>query len=133
MELIDRRAFFESINKRFCEPCKAEGKDYNGAVCRSCWVDDMCGEVDDFPANDVCAQIMWERDTAMRQLEEHGIPFCGVAPDVVEVVRCKDCANFEREFPGYGYCYHWDYEQGMSPNEVEYNDFCSYGERRHDG
>ena len=47
-----------------------------------------------------------------------------------EVVRCKDCKNFERKFPGYGYCYHWDYEEGMSPNEVEGDDFCSYGERK---
>ena len=45
-------------------------------------------------------------------------------------VRCKVCKNFERKFPGYGYCYHWDYEEGMSPNEVEGDDFCSYGERR---
>lgn len=36
-------------------------------------------------------QIKWERDMAMQQLEEHGIPFCGVADDVVKVVRCKDC------------------------------------------
>lgn len=50
--------------------------------------------------------------------------------DAVPVVRCKDCTNFERNFPGYGYCYYWDYEQGMSPNEVEDNDFCSYGERK---
>ena len=53
--------------------------------------------------------------------------------DAVEVVRCKDCTNFERKFPGYGYCYHWDYEPGMSPNEVEDDDFCSYGERKHNG
>lgn len=54
------------------------------------------------------------------------------APTVaaVEVCRCKDCTNFERKFPGYGYCYHWDYEPGMSPNEVEDDDFCSCGERR---
>ena len=50
--------------------------------------------------------------------------------DAVEVVRCKDCNNYERKFAGYGYCYHWDYESGMSPNDVEDNDFCSYGERR---
>jgi hypothetical protein len=49
---------------------------------------------------------------------------------IADLVRCKDCTNFERKFPGYGYCYHWDYEQGMSPNEVEDDDFCSYGERR---
>ena len=50
--------------------------------------------------------------------------------DAVEVVRCKDCACYEETCPGYGYCYHWDYEQGMQPNQVEADDFCSYGERR---
>lgn len=62
--------------------------------------------------------------------------------DAVPVVRCRDCAAFEKkgEYPAgmleypdgmsYGYCYHWDYEQGMSPNQVDGNDFCSYGERR---
>lgn len=62
--------------------------------------------------------------------------------NAVPVVRCKDCVAFEQkgkypagmpEYPGempYGYCYHWDYEQGMSPNQVDGNDFCSYGERR---
>lgn len=61
----------------------------------------------------------------------------------VEVVRCKDCKHceakrmpmpgdtFDQEYTFY-YCYHWDYEPGMSPNEVEANDFCSYGERRTD-
>lgn len=58
----------------------------------------------------------------------------GDAPtvDAVEVVRCKDCQQFEPTCPGYGYCYHWDYEPGMSPNEVEDDDFCSYGKRRED-
>lgn len=62
--------------------------------------------------------------------------------DAVPVVRCKDCVSFEQkgkypagtpEYPDempYGYCYHWDYEQGMSPNQVDGNDFCSYGQRR---
>lgn len=48
----------------------------------------------------------------------------------IEIVRCKDCARYEETCPGYGYCYHWDYEQGMSPNQVESDDFCSYGERK---
>lgn len=38
-------------------------------------------------------QIKWERDMAMQQLKEHGIPFGGVADDVVKVVRCKDCVR----------------------------------------
>jgi hypothetical protein len=50
-----------------------------------------------------------------------------------EPVRCKDCNNYERKFAGYGYCYHWDYESGMSPNDVADNDFCSYGEKRREG
>lgn len=62
--------------------------------------------------------------------------------DAVPVVRCKDCVAFEQkgkypagmpEYPDempYGYCYHWDYEEGMLPNEVDGDDFCSYGERK---
>lgn len=58
--------------------------------------------------------------------------------DAVPVVRCRDCIAFEEigKHPTnnggtpFGYCYHWQYEQGMSPNEVDGDDFCSYGERR---
>ena len=50
--------------------------------------------------------------------------------DAEEVVRCNDCKHYEEQCPAYGYCYHWDYEQGMSPNSVDPDDFCSYGERR---
>ena len=56
----------------------------------------------------------------------------------VPVVRFRDCIAFEEigKHPTnkggtpFGYCYHWQYEQGMSPNEVDGNDFCSYGERK---
>lgn len=58
--------------------------------------------------------------------------------DAVPVVRFRDCIAFEEigKHPTnkggtpFGYCYHWRYEQGMSPNEVDGNDFCSYGERK---
>ena len=59
--------------------------------------------------------------------------------DAVEVVRCKDCQHFEKKWSyhntpsediGCGYCWHWEYETGMSPNQVVGDDFCSYGERR---
>ena len=46
--------------------------------------------------------------------------------EAVEVVRCKDCRNYDDG----GYCWFWKYETGMSPNEVEPDDFCSYGERK---
>lgn len=59
--------------------------------------------------------------------------------DAVPVVRCRDCIAFEEigKYPDnegtpFGYCYHWEHEQGMSPNEVDGNAFCSYGERKVD-
>lgn len=48
--------------------------------------------------------------------------------DIVKVVKCKDCIHFERKSQCHGYCYYWDYEQGMSPNTVENDDYCSNGE-----
>lgn len=58
--------------------------------------------------------------------------------DAVPVVRFRDCIAFEEigKYPTnkggtpFGYCYHWQYEQGMSPNEVDGDDFFSYGEKK---
>ena len=52
-EHIDREAFLKDIEERYCLPCKEVGKDHKGCKCRACWVDDMCGEVIDAPAEDV--------------------------------------------------------------------------------
>ena len=65
----------------------------------------------------------------------HIIKHISPTVDAVPVVRCRECISFEKigELPDgmpFGYCYHWDYEQGMSPNQVDGNDFCSYGKRR---
>ena len=54
--------------------------------------------------------------------------------DAVEVVRCKDCTKFKQTgkyYNGtpYGYCYHLYYEPGSSPNELDGDDYCSYGKR----
>lgn len=43
------------------------------------------------------------------------------AADVVEVVRCKDCINFEQGI--IGWCN--EFERG-----IYCDDFCSYGERK---
>ena len=73
----------------------------------------------------VLGQIRWERDTAMQQLEEHGVPFCGKADDVVHVVRCKDCKYCDPEN------HHCDHPAGtMVYFPKKPDDFCSYGERR---
>ena len=74
----------------------------------------------------VLEQVRWERDVAMKQLEEHGIPFGGKAPDVVKVVRCKDCKYWEQCKDYEPYCNHWG--NMMADTKADY--FCSYGERR---
>lgn len=55
-------------------------------------------------------QVRWERDMAMAQLEEHGIPFCGVAKDVIKVVKCGECKRFFRVFKEdeSGFCMYLD-------------------------
>ena len=72
--LADVDALIADIEKRYCEPCKAEGKDYNEVACRACWVDDMRLEIDG-------ASVV----------------------DAVEVVRCKDCKHWVHS-DDVGYC-----------------------------
>ena len=50
---IEREAFLEDAEERYCLPCKGAGKDHNGLKCRACWVDDMCGDIIGAPAADV--------------------------------------------------------------------------------
>jgi hypothetical protein len=129
-EYIERGAFIADIQERLCKPCKEEKRDYHGIACRACWVDDMRMEIEDATAADLVSkgvyeQVKWERDMAMQQLEEHGIPFCGVADDVVNVVRCKDCRFYgnEERHPYGGEC---EWFGAL----VERNNFCFYGERK---
>ena len=97
--------------------------------------------VDELPAVDavyrgVFDQVLWERNTAFEQLEEHGIPFGGTAPDVVKVLLCAFCAKFDTS--GYdnsneddlllqvGHCKYWGKRtQGCG--------FCDQRERRAEG
>lgn len=73
---------------------------------------------------DAVEQIRWERDIAMQQLQEHGIPFGGKADDVVNVCRCKDCQWFDANDDYYdSYCD----KNGIS---VEEDFYCADGERR---
>ena len=78
-EYIDKEAFNKSVEERYCKPCKAEGKDYNGCRCRACWVDDMLDELE-----------------------------CFQTADVTLVVRCKDCKYSWEDLSGrccsYGVC-----------------------------
>ena len=89
----------------------------------------------------VLDQVRWERDVAMQQLEEHGIPFCGIAPDVVKVVRCKDCKH-RGDDVHCPMCFEelreWDYD-GYRETDFVLHDrttddgFCHNGERKDNG
>ena len=84
----------------------------------------------------VLDQVRWERDVAMAQLEEHGIPFGGIAPDVLKVVRCKDC-KFRGDYPCPMYYDEWVEWNDDGYHESEWIDhdqtiddgFCHMGER----
>ena len=51
--------------------------------------------------------------------------------DVVEVVRCKDCAWYSPFAfkPSIGDCRYWLYEERIDSLPVYEGDFCSYGAR----
>ena len=71
-------------------------------------------------------QVKWERDQAMEQLAEHGISFGAKEPDVIKVVRCKDCKHYVKDsFFCRMNCI------DIHEHSVWYGDnFCSYGERK---
>lgn len=77
-EYIDRGTFKESVEERYCKPCKAEGKDHNGCWCRACGVDDMIDEVDCFQPADVAPVVHG------RWIEDH------------DYLKCAECGVMER-------------------------------------
>lgn len=74
-------------------------------------------------------QVRWERDIAMEQLKEHGIPFGGIAPDVVKVVRCENCQYWNPRYETMGMC--------MKHNSIvtftKPDFFCAWGKDKNDG
>lgn len=100
--LIDANARIEEIRKAYCTNCD----NYNGVRCRSCWVDDGIGFLEDAPT-----------------------------VDAVEVVRCKDCKHCDTFYPrkeiGKEPTQVWYCDRYRCHREPD--DFCSYGERRADG
>ena len=69
------------------------------------------------------ALLQWEMDvTAIKALP---------SADAVEVVRCRDCKNWQEWENGTGSCHRS--ENGYNWFGVDATDYCSYGERREDG
>lgn len=88
---------------------------------------------------DKIAQIKRERDTAIKQLrDDYGVGLGEVKdPDVVKVVRCKDC-KYSRELQTKSektmYCSGCVICTNGEISDTEFAmwgaDFCSYGERK---
>ena len=84
---IDAELRIQDIQEEYCKPCKKRGDDYNGVVCRACWVGDCICIIDDCEEADVqpIVHAKWI-DNA------HGSDFFG----------CSNC--------GFIYSY-WDYDK----------------------
>ena len=76
----------------------------------------------------VLEQFRWERDVAMGQLEEYGIPFgTNKDEDMVRVVRCKDC----KDSRVYGKTTQWlACESVMEGQATDPDGYCYLGKRR---
>lgn len=84
-EYIERETFLEDIEKRYCLPCKEEGKDYNGCKCRACWVDNMLSDVIGEPAADVAPVRHGRWGTGRFNLETENYE-----------EQCTRCRNFSK-------------------------------------
>ncbi len=71
-------------------------------------------------------QEFFIRDNILLNAEQivHSIP----AVDAVEVVRCKDCVCYPKEYAADT----WNFCSGTA-DDMKPDDFCSYGQRREDG
>ena len=93
-EYIERETFLKDIEERYCLPCKEDGKDYNGCMCRACWVDDMLGDVIGEPAADVAPvrHGEWEIVVGSNGNEYMVCTCCRVSQDLTGVFTyCPNC------------------------------------------
>ena len=106
---VSREAFIADCEGRYCAPCKEQGEDANGVICRACWVDDMLSEVLDAPAADVEPANRWipcseqnkigdlkydaqEREKAVVQLRKKW--------QAAEMFICTMCGHFDYSIDG---------------------------------
>ena len=76
----------------------------------------------------------WIGETLL-QIKKLAVKYIETAPtvDAVEVVRCRDCKFYDRNFE---YCHNVVFGDGhanYSPPCVNDDDYCSFGVRREDG
>ena len=116
-QYIDKEAFKKSVEERYCKPCKAEGKDYNGCLCRACWVDDMLDEVECFQTADVAPVVHGRWEVSTDEWFETDVYTCSKCRESYVLVEGTPKENLWHYCPNCGAQMHED-------------DFCSYGECR---
>ena len=129
-DLISRSALLETIDAEFFKT-DPMGEEQLGFL--KCMRIARTAPAVDVVSPGVLEQYKWERDTAIAQLEELGIGFGQKKPDMVEVVRCKDCVcsmftKFSKGEPVLITCTH----KNMFPLRVMPEFYCAYGERKMD-
>ena len=102
MRPIDADAFEADCRKRYCTGCE----NYNGIKCKSCWVDDMLGEVEDAPTlspDEVRGVGEWEEIEVMPKAYD----ICGVETWASKM-QCCNCGfttfAIEGHFSQHNFC-----------------------------
>jgi hypothetical protein len=135
--LIDANALLESIEGTDWYTINYKGDATQGAPCEEvAWYKarDIYSAIENAPTVDAVSrgvhdQVRWELDIAMKQLEEHGIPFGGIAPDVVKVVRCRDCRYWRDGVDG---CTDHVKCCAIGLYMIDEHGYCSVGKRKED-
>lgn len=83
--------------------------------------EELIKKLNEAPAYFDSGDIRYGIDIAIQQVVEHP------TADVVPVVRCEDCVYWD----GLGYSGKCEgYHNGLMRNYTNYDDYCSYGERK---
>lgn len=119
-----------NLDDLVCHKRKMSGADFGGDFWdEAVLVSDIekAPIVDAIPRG-VLDQVMWERDTAIEQLNSYGVSF-GEKADVVKVVRCGDCRY--KVFDSINGEYWCKHPFGPS-GEIYATGFCNFGDRETD-
>lgn len=122
-DLISRSALRnEHSEKCYGECCYCTERDNESGECGLI----QYAPIVDAVSPSVVEQYKWERDVAIAQLEELGIGFGQKKPDMVEVVRCKDCKAFGKS-PWGNFPKGWCKTHGCHHGQDYY---CASGKRK---
>lgn len=92
-------------------------------------------DIDNAPTIDAVSigtleQFKWERDVAIKQLNEIGKGLGSKMDDVTTVVRCKDCEHYKHSaVADRKMCFRKDVDGVQVCYDFQPDDFCSWGEQ----